>query len=105
MNSTEIEFTIQRLDGETFSVNISRLEAGCYWKQTIESQYKNFGLDILKATICVQNGADPVNQQLFCEKELTIYHTISSERLGAQHHIPYLAKLSNMFGYDIIIVQ
>jgi hypothetical protein len=74
MSQTEskIEFTIQRLDGETFTVNIYRLEAGFYWIQSLESQYNNFGLDILKDAICVQNGADPVTQQLFCEKELTI---------------------------------
>ena len=72
MNSTQIEFTIQRLDGETFSVKISHTDAERYWHQLIESAYNTYGLDILKEAITEHNGTDPVSQQLFCEKELTI---------------------------------
>ena len=64
MNSTEIEFTIQGLDGETFSVKISRTEAERYWHQLIESAYNKYGLDVLKEAITEHNGTDPVSQQL-----------------------------------------
>ena len=70
MNSTQIEFTIQKLNGETFSVSIPRSEADKVWH--CQNQYNIFALDVLKAAISVHTGIDPISQQLFCEKELTI---------------------------------
>jgi hypothetical protein len=72
MNSTQIEFTIQTLNGETFSVKVSHTDVARSWHQLTESAYNKYGLDILKEAISEHNGADPVTQQLFCEKELTI---------------------------------
>jgi hypothetical protein len=75
MNSTEIEFTIQKLNGETFSVSIPRSEGEKFWQKS-QNLYNNYGLDTLNDVISKHNGTDPVTQQLFCEKELTISESL-----------------------------
>ena len=72
---TEIEFTIQTLDGDTFTVSIPLSEAVKVWPgafTSINSLYAQYGLDVLKDAICNHNGTDPDRQQLICQEELTI---------------------------------
>ena len=69
---TKIEFTIQTLEGDTFSVSIPLSEAEKHWTQ-FHHPYIKYGLDILKDAISEHNGTDPFTQQLFGPtEELTI---------------------------------
>jgi hypothetical protein len=76
MNSTEIEFTIQSLDGETFPVSIERAAGEKYWRRCgnrlLRNPYSKYGLDILKEAICKITGNDPISQQLVADKPLNI---------------------------------
>jgi hypothetical protein len=74
MSSTEIQFTIQCLDGDTFRISIARTDAENVFCGEL-NLYNQYGLDVLKDAISVHNGTDPVIQQLICEdqdSELTI---------------------------------
>ena len=71
MNSTEIQFTIQCLDGDMFPISIARTDAENVFCGE-RNLYHQYGLDVLKDAISVHNGTDPVIQQLICEEELTI---------------------------------
>jgi hypothetical protein len=74
MSSTEIQFTIQCLDGDTFRISIARTDAEKVFCGEL-NLYNQYGLDVLKDAISVHNGTDPVIQQLICEdhdSELTI---------------------------------
>ena len=67
-----IEFTIQCLEGNTFSVSITRAQAEKVFTYTTRNPYNSYGLDFLKDAISKQNGADPTTQQLFTsDDELT----------------------------------
>ena len=68
---TQIQFTIQTLDGETFQVSIPVTEAEKVYKGR-RSAYNHYGLDYLKDAISIHTGNDPVSQQLFCQEELII---------------------------------
>ena len=72
MSSTEIQFTIQCLDGDTFPISIARTDAEKVF--CVERNlYNQYGLDVLKDAISVHNGTDPVIQQLITDNsELTI---------------------------------
>jgi hypothetical protein len=72
MNSTEIQFTIQCLDGDTFPISIARTDAEKVFGGEL-NRYNQYGLDVLKDAISVHNGTDPVIQQLVTDdSELTI---------------------------------
>ena len=71
MNTTEIEFTILSLDGDTFQVSIERAAAEKYWHQPY-NPYSKYGLDTLKEAISKITGNDPITQQLVVTKILTI---------------------------------
>jgi hypothetical protein len=68
MNSTEIQFTIQCLDGDTFRISIARTDAKKFFCGET-NLYNKYGLDVLKDAISVYNGTDPVIQQLICEDQ------------------------------------
>ena len=66
------EFTIQCLEGNTFSVSIPLVQAEKAFTYTARNPYNSYGLDFLKDAINKQNGADPTTQQLFTsDDELT----------------------------------
>jgi hypothetical protein len=71
MISTEIKFTIQCLDGDTFQVSIPRTEAEKIMPRHA-NQYDKYGLDVLNDVISKHNGTDPITHQLFGDQELTI---------------------------------
>jgi hypothetical protein len=72
MSSTEIQFTIQCLDGDTFRISIARTDAEKVFGGEL-NRYNQYGLDVLKDAISVHNGTDPVIQQLVSDdSELTI---------------------------------
>ena len=72
MSSTEIQFTIQCLDGDTFPISIARTDAEKVFGGEL-NRYNQYGLDVLKDAISVHNGTDPVIQQLVTDdSELTI---------------------------------
>jgi hypothetical protein len=71
MNSTEIQFTIQCLDGDSFPISIARTDAEKVFHGK-SNLYNQYGLDVLKDAISVHNGTDPVIQQLVTDdSELT----------------------------------
>jgi hypothetical protein len=76
MTTTDIHFTIQNLDGETFQVSMARKSAQKICKQTDNlihiPLWEQYGLDILKDAIYVHSGCDPCTQQLIQEEELTL---------------------------------
>ena len=75
-----IEFKIQTLEGNDFSVSIQKSEAEKVYtcnvpfcnRSLIANPYDSYGLDFLKEAISKLNGVDPITMQLFtAQGELT----------------------------------
>ena len=105
MCSTEITFTIQKLNGETFPISITRTDADTVYHRT-SNLYNKYSLDILKKAISKHTGTDPITQQLIThDRELTISDsliplegqliTLITKPLFSFRFIQQVEKLSN----------